>query len=115
MRATLLATTQDTPAALIAIGACSRDDPHPKFFSATMMSPGFIFFMNSGLVESSMQCLASSFGSEVFRYRAGMIASVSTSAPNFHALPLNFIRNLLNGYGLQVAPLYRKTAPRNSQ
>src|SRR5512143_591984 len=94
MRAKLLATTQDTPAALIAIGACSREDPHPKFFSATMMSPGFIFSMNSGLVESSMQCLASSFGSEVLRYRAGMIASVSTSAPNFQALPLNFIRTL---------------------
>src|SRR5512134_2061009 len=91
MRAKLLATTQDTPAALIEIGACSRDDPQPKFFSATMISPGCIFFMKSGFVESSMQCFASSLGSEVFRYRAGMIASVSTSDPNFHALPLNFI------------------------
>src|SRR5271169_1670253 len=96
MRAKLLATTQDTPAALIAIGACSRDDPQPKFFSATMMSPGFIFFMKSGVVESSMQCFASSLGSDVFRYLAGTIASVSISAPNFHALPLNFIDSLFH-------------------
>jgi hypothetical protein len=52
--------------------------------------------MKSGFVESSMQCFASSWGSEVFRYRAGMMASVSTSAPNFHALPLNFIEKAPN-------------------
>ena len=35
MRAKLLATTQRIPAALIAIGTFSRDDPVPKFSPAT--------------------------------------------------------------------------------
>ncbi len=40
MRANEAATTQATPAALMASGACSRELPQPKFSSATMMSPG---------------------------------------------------------------------------
>src|SRR3972149_1368596 len=40
---------------------------------------------------SSMQWRASSFGSEVFRYRAGMMTSVSTSSPYFQALPFSTI------------------------
>src|SRR4030042_3045394 len=78
--------TADAPDALIAIGACSREEPHPKFFPATMMSPGATFDANEASM-SSMQCEASSAGSEVFRYRAGMMTSVSTSSPYFHALP----------------------------
>lgn len=35
------AITQLMPEALIAIGACSLEEPHPKFFCATMISPGF--------------------------------------------------------------------------
>src|SRR5512146_2719441 len=41
---------------------------------------------------SSMQCFASSAGSLVLRYRAGMITSVSTSSPYFQALPLCSMR-----------------------
>src|SRR3970282_2583699 len=84
--------TQDMPAVFMAMGACSLEEPQPKFLSATIMSPSFIFFTNSGSA-SSMQCFASSFGSDVFKYLAGIIWSVSTSAPNFHALPLNFIQS----------------------
>ena len=42
------------------------DEPQPKFFSATMMSPFCTFLMNS-LSISSIQCVASSAGSEEFR------------------------------------------------
>src|SRR5512146_3576930 len=41
---------------------------------------------------SSMQCFASSAGSLVLRYRAGMITSVSTSSPYFQDLPLCSMR-----------------------
>ena len=41
MRAKLLATTQAMPLALMATGACSREEPQPKFSPATMISPGF--------------------------------------------------------------------------
>ena len=70
----------------MAIGACSRLDPQPKFLPPTMMSPGFILLRKSGSA-SSMQCCASSVGSLVFMYRAGMIASVFTSSPNLCTLP----------------------------
>lgn len=33
------AITQETPAALMAMGACSLEEPQPKFFSATIISP----------------------------------------------------------------------------
>src|SRR3990170_445112 len=74
------------------MGACSLDEPQPKFFPATMKSPGDTFDAYS-LSMSSMQCLASSAGSLVLRYRAGMITSVSTSSPYFQALPLNSMRS----------------------
>jgi hypothetical protein len=32
--------TAEAPEALMAIGACSREEPHPKFLPATMKSPG---------------------------------------------------------------------------
>ena len=40
MRAKLQAMTQETPHALMAMGACSREEPQPKLLVATMMSPG---------------------------------------------------------------------------
>ncbi len=66
MRAKLLAITQLTPAALMAIGACSRDDPHPKFLPATMISPGFTLAGKVGSA-SSIQCSFNICGSEVVR------------------------------------------------
>src|SRR3990167_9714431 len=57
--AKLSAITQETPAALIAMGACSLDEPQPKFFPATMISPGLTFFAKRGSA-SSMQWLARS-------------------------------------------------------
>ena len=41
-------------AALMAMGACSLEEPQPKFFSATIMSPFFTFLIKS-LSISSMQ------------------------------------------------------------
>jgi len=70
----------------MAMGACSRDDPQPKFSPPTMMSPGFIRVMKAGSA-SSIQCRASWAGSDVLRWRAGMIASVSMLSPNFQTLP----------------------------
>ena len=49
MRANEAATTQLTPAALIATGACSRELPQPKFSRATMMSPGCTRSTNVGV------------------------------------------------------------------
>ena len=46
-----------TPAALMAIGACSLEEPQPKFLSATMMSP-FFTFLTKSLSISSIQCNA---------------------------------------------------------
>ncbi len=66
MRANEAATTQATPLALIATGACSRELPQPKFSSATMMSPGSTRSTNPASM-SSMQWLPSSAGSLVLR------------------------------------------------
>ena len=41
MRAKLAAITQLTPLALMAMGACSREEPQPKLTPATITSPGF--------------------------------------------------------------------------
>ena len=60
------AMTQLTPDSLMAIGACSRDEPQPKFLPATMMSPALTRFTKV-LSRSSMQCEASSFLSDVLR------------------------------------------------
>jgi hypothetical protein len=80
MRAKLCATTQEMPHALMAMGACSREEPQPKFVAATMMSPAETRVLKSGSMFS-MQCSARREGSDTLRYLAGMIASVSTSAP----------------------------------
>ena len=66
MRANVAAITQATPHVLIASGACSRELPQPKFRPATMISPGFTRPAKEASM-SSMQCAASSFGSDVLR------------------------------------------------
>ena len=38
--------TAATPTPLSAIGACSREDPQPKFLPATMKSP-FLHFLSN--------------------------------------------------------------------
>jgi hypothetical protein len=58
--------TAATPAALMAMGACSREEPQPKFLPPTIKSPGRILWTNSGSA-SSMTCRANSAGSEVLR------------------------------------------------
>ena len=59
MRAKLAAMTQEMPLALMAMGACSREEPQPKLTPATMISPGFTLVMKD-LSMSSMQWEASS-------------------------------------------------------
>ena len=66
MRAKLLAITQLMPAALMATGACSREEPQPKFSPPTIRSPCLTRVMNV-LSISSMQWLASSAALWVFR------------------------------------------------
>ena len=66
MRANVAAMTQLMPDALIAIGACSREEPQPKFLPPTMISPSLTFLTKS-LSISSMQCDASSLCSDVLR------------------------------------------------
>src|SRR5574344_286980 len=86
IRAKDFAITTEIPLALIAIGACSLELPHPKFAPATIISP--CFTSDTKLVSiSSKQCVASSFGSEVFKYRAGIITSVSTLSPYLQQFP----------------------------
>ena len=46
-----LASTEEYDA-LIAIGACSLEEPHPKFLLATMMSPFCTLFTNSLSISS---------------------------------------------------------------
>ena len=64
--AKLAAMTTGTPAARMATGACSREEPQPKFLPPTMMSPAFTFWAKLSS-RSAMQCLASSWGSKVLR------------------------------------------------
>src|SRR5215469_7080412 len=78
--------TAEVPEPLIAIGATSRLEPQPKFVSATIMSPVFIFAVYSGSSPSSA-CLPSSTGSMMLQYLPGMITSVSTFFPYLCALP----------------------------
>ncbi len=82
MRANDSATTYRTPAPFSASGACSRDEPQPKFRPPTITSPGSTDCANSSRVPSNA-CFASSAGSLIIRNRPGMIASVSISSPNF--------------------------------
>ena len=78
------------PLAFIEMGACSLEEPHPKF-SPAMMIFLFFYFSIKSLSRSSKQCRASSFSSLVFKYLAGIITSVSTLSPYFIAL--SFIIN----------------------
>jgi hypothetical protein len=48
IRAKLTATTACTPRPIIAIGACSREEPMPQLRPATMMSPGAMRRPTSG-------------------------------------------------------------------
>ena len=95
MRAKLLAMTTEMPAVLMHSGACSREEPQPKFQPPTMMSPSFTFLTKS-LSMSSMQWLASSLASCVFRWRAGMMTSVSTLSGYLKTEPFAFIVVLLS-------------------
>ena len=69
--------TTEMPAVLMHRGACSREEPQPKFQPPTITSPGCTR-CTKFLSMSSMQWAASSWAFWVFRYRAGMITSVST-------------------------------------
>ena len=66
IRAKLCAMMHDIPHALMANGACSLEEPHPKLAAATMTSPGLTLVGNPGSIPS-MQYLASSLGSETFK------------------------------------------------
>ena len=99
------AMTQEMPAHLIARGACSREEPQPKFFVATIMSPSFTLFTKSASI-SIMQYFASSSPLDTFRYLAGMITSVSTLSPYLKTFPfaVSIIPSLLQSFrGLQYS------------
>ena len=87
--ATILIEAQEIPQDLIARGACPLEDPQPKFFPATIMSPLLIFSKKSSSIPF-IQCIANSSGREVLRYFAGIISSVFTLSKNFQALPFIF-------------------------
>src|SRR5712691_9148198 len=86
MRAKDTATMHESPTPLMAMGACSRELPCPKFSPATSTSPTAIRCRRDGS-RSSKTYLASSAGSVVTRYRAGMMTSVSMWCPTFRACP----------------------------
>ena len=90
MRAKFLAMTQEMPQVLMAMGACSREEPQPKLTPATMMSPSFTR-VTKDLSMSSMQWEASSLWFWVFRLRAGMMTSVSMWSPYLCTDPCAFI------------------------
>ena len=94
MRAKSLAITSDIPLALIATGACSLEEPQPKFLPATIISPG-LTLSTKDLSISSMQCSLRCSGSAEVRYLAGMMTSVSMLSPYLNTLPLTFMANLL--------------------
>src|SRR5699024_11590047 len=88
---------------------CSSDlEPHPKFLSATIISPFFTWFTNS-LSISSIQCFANSAGSEEFKYLAGIITSVSTLSPNLNTVPFACIvissSHYSNSHGQEILPV----------
>src|SRR5512138_3039514 len=89
MRAKDAAMTHFACEPLMAIGACSREDPQPKYCPPTITSPGLTFFAYSGLT-SQKTFLASSSGSMVMLYRPGMISSVFMFSPNVQAFDIVF-------------------------
>ena len=86
MRAKDSATMQLNPASIRDRGACSLEEPHPKFFPATRMSPFPTMGTKPGLTFSNMKSLRWSRFVDT-RRSAGMIWSVSTSSPNLHTFP----------------------------
>ena len=64
-----------TPLYFKHIAACSREEPHPKLFPATIMPVFFIISRKFGRVSAKV-CVASSSGLFIDRYRPGMISSV---------------------------------------
>ena len=88
IRAKDFAMTHCTPSALMISGACSLEDPHPKFFPATIMSPFWICPASSGRRGLNPYCFISSM---VFsaRYSVGIMISVSISSPSTHTFPVN--------------------------
>ena len=71
IRAKFGAMTAATPVSLSAIAACSRDDPQPKFFPATITAP-FNFPARAGS-RSSKIWETQTLWSLVLRYRPAMI------------------------------------------
>ena len=61
IRAKLSATMQEIPFSLITAGACSREEPQPKFLPATIISPAFTF----GAKVVSMSSIACSANSAI--------------------------------------------------
>ena len=72
--------TQEMPAVLMAMGACSREEPQPKLLLGHD-DVAVLYLPANSRSMSSMQWAASSLGSEVLRYLAGMMTSVSTLSP----------------------------------
>lgn len=83
-----MAMTQRIPRAFTTSGACSLDEPQPKFFPATMISPFPIFAASSGRRGEKPYCFISSM---VFmaRYSVGIMMSVSMSSPSTQTFPVN--------------------------
>ena len=77
------------PNALMISGACSLEEPQPKFLPATMMSPFCICPASSGRRGLKPYCFISSI---VFmaRYSVGIMISVSISSPSTQTLPVIF-------------------------
>jgi hypothetical protein len=64
IRAKDFAITACTPNAFRTPGACSLEDPQPKFSPPTTKSPGFTFFAKSGSRDSKVcPFISSRFGS----------------------------------------------------
>ena len=81
------AITQETPDNFMMAGACSLDEPSPKFLPPITKSPFPTFEANCGSA-SSRTCFANSLRSDLrWKYLPGAIRSVDISSPNFHAFP----------------------------
>ena len=87
MRANDFAMIQRMPRALITSGACSLEEPHPKFFPATMISPCLISPASSGLKGLNPYCFISSTLFSA-KYSVGIMISVSMSSPKIQTLPV---------------------------
>ena len=73
---------------LMISGACSLEEPQPKFFPATMMSPFSICPASSGRSGEKPYCFISSIVFKA-RYSVGIMISVSISSPSTHTFPVN--------------------------